>query len=69
MQIFMSFYGGQLKQHICYSFILLISYIVFNPFEMAVQFCYRLHQIFPNFYGPNAFFPHFQQAPALTSER
>ena len=26
MQIFMSFYDGQLKQQICYSFTLLISY-------------------------------------------
>ena len=31
MQFFMSFYGGQLKQQICYSFTLLISYMVFNP--------------------------------------
>ena len=33
----MSFNGGQLKQQICYSFTLRISYMVFNPFEMAVQ--------------------------------
>ena len=33
MQIFMSFHEG-----ICYSFTLLISYMVFNPFKMAVQF-------------------------------
>ena len=38
MQFFMSFYGGQLKQQICYSFILLISYMVYNQFKMAVQF-------------------------------
>ena len=31
------FYGGQLKQQICYSFTLLISYMFFNPFKMAVQ--------------------------------
>ena len=42
MKIFMNFYGGQLKQQICYSFTLLInsgliSYMVFNPFKMAVQ--------------------------------
>ena len=37
MQIFMSFYGGQLKQQICYSFILLFSYIVCNPLKMTVQ--------------------------------
>ena len=36
--LFMSFYGGQLKQQICYSFTLLISYMIFNPFKMAVQF-------------------------------
>ena len=38
MQIFMSFYEGQLKLQICYSFTLLISYMVFNPFKMVVQF-------------------------------
>ena len=38
MQFFMSFYGGQLKHQICYSFTLLISYMVFNPFKMAIQF-------------------------------
>ena len=27
-----------LEQEICYSFTLLISFIVFNPFKMAVQF-------------------------------
>ena len=30
MQIFMSFYEGQMKQ--------LISYMLFNPLKMAVQF-------------------------------
>ena len=38
MQIFMSFYDGQLKQQIYYSFTLLISYMVFNTFKMVVQF-------------------------------
>ena len=40
MQIFMKFYEGQLKQQIFYSFIhiLLITYMVFNSFEMALQF-------------------------------
>ena len=37
MQIFMSFYEEQLKQQICYSFSLLSSYMVFNPFKMMVQ--------------------------------
>ena len=37
LQIFMSFYEVQLKQQICYSFILLISCMVFNPFKMAVK--------------------------------
>ena len=50
----MSFYGGQLKQQICYSFTLLISYMVFNPLKMAVQFFWALSS-FPNFDGPNAF--------------
>ena len=37
MHFFMSIYGGQLKQQICYSFTLLTSYMVFNPFKMAVR--------------------------------
>ena len=37
-KIFMSFYDGQLKQQIFYSFTLLISHMVFNPFQMTVQF-------------------------------
>ena len=36
--IFHEFMVGQLKQQICYSFTLLISYMDFNPFKMAVQF-------------------------------
>ena len=34
---FMSFYGGQLKQQICYSLTLLILYLVFNLFVLVVQ--------------------------------
>ena len=56
MQFFMSFNGEQLKQQICYSFTLLISYMVLNQFKMAVQF-----YSFPNFDGPNAFFPKFNR--------
>ena len=32
MQIFKSFCCGQLKQHICYSFMLLVSYMVIQLF-------------------------------------
>ena len=42
--MFMSLYERQLKQQTCYSFTLLISFMVFNPFQMAVQFVFR--QIF-----------------------
>ena len=38
MPILMSFYGGQLKQQICYSLTLIISFMVFNLFKMGVQF-------------------------------
>ena len=38
MQIFTSFPDGPLKQQICYSFTLLISYMVYNTFKMVVQF-------------------------------
>ena len=62
MQFFMSFYAGQWKQQICYSFTLLISYMVFNPFKMVVQF------YFSQFDGPNAYFPKFNRPLALTSE-
>ena len=57
-QFFMNFYGGQLKQQTCYcnSFTLLISYMGFNLFKMAVQF-FQTASSFPNFEGPNAFFP------------
>ena len=50
MHNFMIFY------EICYSFALLISYMVFNPFEMVVQF-FSTASSFPNFDGLNAFFP------------
>ena len=36
--IFHEFLKWAIKQQICYSFTLLISYIVFNPFKMANQF-------------------------------
>ena len=36
-QFFICTYGGQLKQETCYSFTLLISYMVFDLFKMAVQ--------------------------------
>ena len=49
MQFFMRFYAGKLEQQICHSFTLLISYMVFNPFEMTVQF------YFSEFDGLNAF--------------
>ena len=48
MQIFTSFYEGQLKQQIFYSFIQLIFYMVFNPFKMAVQFI-KAASNFPTF--------------------
>ena len=50
MQFFLSFYEGQLKQQICYSFILLISHMAFNPFKMVAS-------NFPKFDGPNASSP------------
>ena len=54
MQIFMILYGGQLPQQICYSFNLLISYMVFNP-NFKWQSCsFRLHLVF-HFDGPNVF--------------
>ena len=60
MQILMRFYEGQLKQQMLNT--LLISYMVFDPFKMAIQF-FRLYQIipisvvqmlFPKFNGPGA---------------
>ena len=63
MQFFMSFYGGQLKQQICYSFTLLISYMVFNPFEMAAQLFLDFIK-FSQFWWSKCFFlSQIQQAP------
>ena len=50
------------------TFALLISYMVFNPFKMAVQFFWTASS-FPNFDGPNAFFPKFNRPLAPTSKR
>ena len=58
---FHEFYEEQLMLQICYILTLLISYMVFNPFKMAVQF-FSTSSNFPNFDGPNAFFQ-IQQAP------
>ena len=55
MQIFTSFSDGPLKQQICYSFTLLISSMVYNPFKMVVQFFWSASSS-PNSDGPNAFF-------------
>ena len=51
MQSFTSFYEleGQ-------CFTLLVSFMLFDPFQMAVQFFYTASN-FPNFDDPNAFFP------------
>ena len=54
MQIFMSFYDGQLKQQICYSLTLLIHYMFFNPFKMVV-WLFSTASSFSSFDGPNAF--------------
>ena len=45
--IFHEFYEEQLKQQICYSFILLISHIVLIHLEWRSS-SFRLHQIFPS---------------------
>ena len=60
----MSFYEGQLKQHICYSFILLIviSHMGFYPYRIAFQF-FKNASNFPKFDDPNMFSPQIQQAP------
>ena len=34
---FSFFFDGQLKEHICYSFTLLMSYIAFNPFHVFIH--------------------------------
>ena len=53
------FYKEQLKQQICYSFILLISHMVFNHLEWHSS-SFRLHQIFPNLMV-QMHFPQIQQ--------
>ena len=47
MQIFMSYYNGQLKQQICYSFTLLFNtnMVLINLKWQSSSF--RLHQVFP----------------------
>ena len=45
-QIFMSFYDGLLKQQICYSLTLLISYGFRSNLKWRSS-SFRLHQIFP----------------------
>ena len=61
IHIFTSFNGKN------YSFALLISYMAFNPFKMEDQFFWTASS-FPNFDGPNAFFP-FNRPLASTSKR
>ena len=68
IEIFMSFYDGQLKHQICHSFTLLISFIVFNPFQKGgpvLLDCIKFSQ----FFCPKAFLPKFNRPLALTSER
>ena len=62
MQIFMSFYDGQIKQQVCHSFTLLISY----GFKFILNG--RLHQIFPVLMV-KMLFPKFNRPLAPTSER
>ena len=62
MQIYTSFYEGQLKQQIFNSFILLISAMVFNPFKLKMTF-----QFFQMVRMP--FFPKFNTPLTPTSER
>ena len=64
----MSLYEWQIKQQIRYSLTLLIYYIGFNPFKMVVQLFLKATN-FPNFDGPNAFFPKFNRPLAPTLER
>ena len=74
MPIFMSLYKGQLKQQVCYSFTLLISYIFFihvffNQFKMAVHF-FQTASSSPSLDRPNAFFPKFNSPwPQLQKAR
>ena len=62
MQFFMSYFGGQLKQQIFYSFILLISYIWF-----IILFKW-LYKVFP-ILMVEMFCSQIQQAPGPTSEK
>ena len=62
MQFFMSFYEGQFKQQLCYSFILLISHMVFNPLENGVPVLLDCIKIFPSLMV-QMLFSQSQQAP------
>ena len=57
MQFFLSFYEGQLKQQICYSFILqyLIWFLIHLEWRSS---SFALYQIFPSLIV-HAFFPKF----------
>ena len=66
-KFFMSFYGGQLKQQICYSFILLISYMVLIHLKRRSS-SFRLYQVFP-ILMVQMLFPKFNRPLAPTSER
>ena len=61
MQLLMSFYGGQLKQQIYYSFTMLISYMVLNAFKWWSN-SFRLYQVFP-ILMVQMLFPQIQQVP------
>ena len=55
-------YDEQLKQQICYSFILPIPHMFFNPFNIWQSGSCRLHQVSPILMF-QMFFPQIQQAP------
>ena len=61
MQFFMSFNGGQIKQQTCYSFTLLISYMVLIHLKKRSS-SFRLHQDFP-ILMVQMLFPQIQQGP------
>ena len=66
---FHEFYEGQFKKQICYTYILLISHMVFNLFKMVTS-SFRLHPIFPilmvqMLFSPNSTCPW----PRLQKER
>ena len=67
MQIFMSFYEGQLKQQICYSFTLLISCMVLINLKWRSS-SFRLHQVF-QILMVQMLFPEIQQAPPCLNLR